>query len=312
MNLKKRWYLILSKPDSAGSYCFSVNSAVFSVGAILLVAFVIFITTLSFYNIKNQTERTHLENYRRENELLKENITRIYTEIDSIVNKLNQMEEWENQLRLEKNLEIIDQDLRKMGTGGMPLLNEIYFQFDKDTNVDFHTIDNFVNQLRLRVNYSYLSRQDLSENLAIQSDIYRYTPSIYPTYGRISTPFGWRTHPITRARDFHNGIDISNATGTPIYVTADGRVTEVSYNRFIGNYIVVRHGYGYATKYGHLNKSLVKVGDEVRKGEIIAEMGNSGRSTGPHLHYEVTRYNRLINPYHTLNKMAEDINIAQN
>jgi len=159
--------------------------------------------------------------------------------------------------------------------------------------------------------YAFELRKDLIDNLSLQMEMYRYTPSIYPTFGRITTAYGWRTHPITRQRDFHSGIDIANRKGSPIYASANGTVKEIGSNRYYGRYVIITHKFGYETMYAHLDKALVKKGEVVIKGEIIAEMGNTGRSTGTHLHYEVRRYGRNLNPYHHLNKLEEDIIVTQ-
>ncbi|MDD3283240.1 MAG: M23 family metallopeptidase [Candidatus Cloacimonetes bacterium] len=132
----------------------------------------------------------------------------------------------------------------------------------------------------------------------IEGDI----PSIYPTFGRISDHYGTRIHPITKNMEFHYGIDFANETGTPIYASAAGIVLHASYLSGYGKRIVLDHGNGYQSVYAHLYSSKVKKGDVVKKGQIIALMGNSGLSTGPHLHYEVHYHDRKMNPANYLNR----------
>ena len=122
------------------------------------------------------------------------------------------------------------------------------------------------------------------------------TPSIWPTRGRVSSEFGPRRSPFTGRQEFHDGIDIAAPRGTPIYGTADGRVIRSTYQRGIGNVIVIDHGYSYQTLYGHLSGFAVSVGDEVLKGQLIGYVGNTGMSTGPHLHYTVFVNNVATNP----------------
>ena len=107
-----------------------------------------------------------------------------------------------------------------------------------------------------------------------------------------------------------NLVDIANAINSPVYATADGVIKQVSSNKYYGRYIVVTHKFGYETMYAHLNRVNAKKGDEVKRGDIIAFMGSTGRSTGSHLHYEVRRYRKTLNPYNYLNKMEEDIIIT--
>jgi len=128
-------------------------------------------------------------------------------------------------------------------------------------------------------------------------------PSIYPTFGRISDAWGTRIHPITNSLEFHYGIDIANEMGTPVYATAAGTVVYADYDDGYGKRILVDHGNGYRSMYAHLYTSRVKAGETVTKGQIIALMGNSGLSTGPHLHYEVHLNERKVNPANYLNRV---------
>lgn len=130
-------------------------------------------------------------------------------------------------------------------------------------------------------------------------------PGIYPSFGRISDTWGSRIHPITKHLDFHYGIDISNTTGTPVYATAAGVVKKAAYVKGYGRRIVIEHGNGYESLYAHLYSYRVQKGDKVSKGQIIALMGNSGLSTGPHLHYEVHYNQRTLNPAKFLNRTEQ-------
>lgn len=131
-------------------------------------------------------------------------------------------------------------------------------------------------------------------------------PSIYPTFGVISSGFGLRIHPIYDDLMFHEGIDIANAIGTPIYATADGVVRKIDFDNGYGKRIFISHQDGYETQYGHLYSYQVREGDVVCKGQIIALMGNSGLSTGPHLHYAVLKDGDKINPSPYLNRIDTD------
>lgn len=119
------------------------------------------------------------------------------------------------------------------------------------------------------------------------------TPSAYKL---ISDSFGWRTHPITKKRAFHDGMDFSCQLGTPVHATADGVVTMADWDGGYGLKVEIDHGYGFKTVYAHLSKALVSRGDVVAKGDDIALSGNTGGSTGAHLHYEVHFMNNKLNP----------------
>lgn len=145
-------------------------------------------------------------------------------------------------------------------------------------------------------------------NLSINS---QGKPSIYPTFGRISDGWGMRIHPIFRRLAFHNGIDFANEIGTPIYATAPGIVTFAGYDNEYGNLIKLSHENSYETRYGHLYNFQVRKGDQVKRGQIIGLMGNSGRSTGPHLHYEVVINGNRVNPSGYLNRLDENIYVRR-
>lgn len=125
-------------------------------------------------------------------------------------------------------------------------------------------------------------------------------PNMWPVKGKISSPFGYRYHPILKRRHFHQGIDISNKLGTKVAAAGSGIVTYAGWNGGYGKVIIISHGYGYKSVYGHNNKILVKVGDRVKKGQEIAKLGNTGRSTGPHLHFEIRYNDEPIDPLKVL------------
>jgi len=126
------------------------------------------------------------------------------------------------------------------------------------------------------------------------------TPSIWPVAGWLSSTFGDRPDPFDGDQNFHPGIDISADRGTPVYATADGTVESASYSGNYGNLIVIGHGFGIATRYGHLSRYAVRSGQIVKRGDLIGYVGSTGRSTSAHLHYEVTLNGRLINPLRLL------------
>ncbi len=138
--------------------------------------------------------------------------------------------------------------------------------------------------------------EQLKENVLEHKRELASTPSIWPTRGRVSSEFGPRRSPFTGRPQFHDGIDIAAPRGTPIYATADGKVTRSTYQSGLGNLIIIDHGYGYQTLYGHLSGFAVSDGDQVVKGQLIAYVGNTGVSTGPHLHYTVFVNGVAANP----------------
>lgn len=128
------------------------------------------------------------------------------------------------------------------------------------------------------------------------------TPSIWPVTGWLSSSFGTRKDPFSHANDFHPGLDISADYGQPVLATGDATVASAGMNGAYGNMVVLDHGFGIVTKYGHLSRIAVTEGDEVKRGDLIGYVGSTGRSTGAHLHYEVWMNGRLSNPMHLLGR----------
>jgi murein DD-endopeptidase MepM/ murein hydrolase activator NlpD len=126
------------------------------------------------------------------------------------------------------------------------------------------------------------------------------TPSIWPAHGWLTGVFGGRPDPFTGEPDVHMGIDIATDKGNPVYATADGNVTSAAPAGEYGNLIVLTHGFGLATRYGHLSRFNVHAGERVKRGDIIGFVGSTGRSTGAHLHYEILANGKQINPLQLL------------
>ncbi len=144
------------------------------------------------------------------------------------------------------------------------------------------------------------SFQEISWYISNQRSLSHATPSLWPTEGQLTSLFGYRFDPMGgvdgEQGEYHQGIDIANSPDTLISATADGTVRHAGWSQGYGRMILIDHGYGITTLYGHTSKSLVKTGDRVARGQVIAYMGTTGRSTGAHLHYEVWRHGRPVNP----------------
>ena len=156
------------------------------------------------------------------------------------------------------------------------------------------------------------SFDELQKLAETNKDRIRHIPSIQPIaqkhMRKMASGYGTRRDPIYGTRKFHEGLDFAADKGTPVYATADGKVVNASWESGYGNLVEIDHGYGYVTRYAHLSKFKVKEGQTVKRGDLIAETGNTGKSTGPHLHYEV-RYNGA--PQNPINYYFMDITPEQ-
>ncbi len=164
-------------------------------------------------------------------------------------------------------------------------------------------VDELVSQIRsdlegleMKADIQEASFTDLREGLMKRSRLLASTPSIWPVKGWITSVFGSRISPFTGLKHAHRGIDIANRVGTPVVATANGRVTKVGRDANLGRFVSISHGYGIKTVYGHLSRTFVKAGQRVKRGQKIGALGNTGRSTGSHLHYAVAVNGVFVNP----------------
>lgn len=158
-----------------------------------------------------------------------------------------------------------------------------------------------LNNLSLRTAYQVKSFDEISDMVKHKEKLLAAIPSIQPVsnknLNRIASGFGYRIDPVYKDRRAHMGLDFTAPMGTPIYATADGRVRDAGFNTGgYGNRVVINHGYGYETLYGHMVRIKARVGETVKRGEVIGYVGNSGKSTGPHCHYEVHRNGLPVDP----------------
>ena len=148
-----------------------------------------------------------------------------------------------------------------------------------------------------RVNIQEQSLEEIDERIQKNIEEFNNTPSLLPTHSyRITSSYSMRTHPVTNVRHFHDAVDLAGKIGNDIVATADGVITSTKRDRILGNNIVIQHKYGYKTVYGHLSKFYVKPGQEVKKGDVIGAMGNTGRSNGVHIHYKISQFGKSVNP----------------
>lgn len=150
--------------------------------------------------------------------------------------------------------------------------------------------------LRTQIDGAMRSVKSIKQYIAEQKDIYRATPKGWPVPGYVSSRYGYRDHPKSGRRQLHTGVDISTPLGTEVLATADGVVTFSGKTRNSGNVVVIEHGRGFSTAYAHNKENLVEVGQRVRRGETLGLAGSTGRSTGPHVHYEIWNDGRHVNP----------------
>jgi murein DD-endopeptidase MepM/ murein hydrolase activator NlpD len=219
------------------------------------------------------------------------------SEINTLKSKLVELNTFEKKIRIIANLDQNGDSDTVFGVGGsIPEDLDPNLELRKSHTSLLREMHEQVGQLNLASIHQEKGFESLYDYLDNQRNLLASTPAIRPTKGWKTSTFGYRISPFTGRREFHKGLDIASRIGTPIIAPADGIVKYVGKRGLLGRMLVIDHGHGMVTRYGHLNKYLKKKGEAVKRGDIIAEMGNSGRSTGPHLHYEVHLNGIPVNP----------------
>ena len=199
--------------------------------------------------------------------------------------------------------------VRKAGFGGTNRYEELMDMANSDLVVNTTQKMDMLNRQLYIQSKSFDEVVDLFKN---HDEMLNCIPAIQPVANKnlkyTASGYGMRIDPIYKTAKFHNGMDFSANIGTPVYATGDGVIKKAGWQSGYGKIIIVSHGFGYETWYAHLNKYNVRVGQKVVRGEVIGEVGNTGKSTGPHLHYEVHVKGKVVNPvnYYFMDLSAEE------
>ncbi|MEW6586415.1 MAG: M23 family metallopeptidase [Nitrospirota bacterium] len=161
-------------------------------------------------------------------------------------------------------------------------------------STDSGSID--VENLKQQIKITVETVSEIKDYLRLQRDIYVATPKGFPVRGDVSSHYGNRVDPMRGGNDFHSGIDLSTSPGTPVRATADGIVSFSGWSGGSGNLVVLEHGHGFSTFYAHNKENTAKVGQKVRRGDIVSYVGSTGSSTGPHVHYEIWKNGKPVDP----------------
>jgi len=225
------------------------------------------------------------------------------TEVDQLRGILNNIEQRDDNIyRAVLGAEPIDKAVRDAGIGGAERYADI-----KDKNIDQEelivSLHEKIDQLRRKLYIESKSQDEVIQLAEHKEKQLAAVPAIQPVSNKqllaLASGFGMRIHPVYKVKKMHTGIDFAASIGTPIYATADGKVMEVSIKfSGYGKMVEIDHGFGFRTRYAHMHDFAVRPGQQVRRGDLIGYVGNTGLSTAPHLHYEVLLNGNHINPVH--------------
>ncbi|HTO52021.1 MAG TPA: M23 family metallopeptidase [Myxococcota bacterium] len=260
------------------------------------VGFAVCLLALSIDYVRVRSNLYELDRLRQETSEQRAQIQEYAQKMEAISTKLSRIDGFERKLRIITNLDPAD-PLPLPGIGGAD--GELLSADDvswMSRSKRHEVMNQGFETLTAAMDTQDGSLQGLIHHLEDQSARLVHTPSITPTRGWITSTWGYRQDPYTGERAFHKGLDIAGRMGTPIVAAADGEVIYAMQKKSLGYAVKIRHGYGVETVYGHMQSTLVKAGDTVKRGQQIGLMGSSGRSTGPHCHYAVLVNGKGVNP----------------
>jgi len=283
----------LSKITVLCSFLILISSILFSSGY--------FRTSKELIAANHQINKLQLENENQKYEIAE--LKSYSIKVDEKLADLNKVQ---NQV-----LSMVGLDTN-VATSNSSEVNEILFSYSSASNAVSRSsqstifssqgYEEEINSLTELIDNQKENTENLIADIEKQLEYLDALPNLLPNDGRISSPFGYRISPTGRNREFHSGVDISNKSGSDILAAGSGVVTYAGYNGSFGRVVMISHGYGYTSLYAHNSKNLVSVGDQIQAGQVIAKVGSTGRSTGPHVHFEVRLDNTPINPLELLEK----------
>jgi murein DD-endopeptidase MepM/ murein hydrolase activator NlpD len=297
--MRKRSQLIYINPSNSKIKKIQVSKTKLIISFISFLILMIFSLKLSSDLMLKLNYNSTISKLKQENLTVLQQLKAMAERINSIRNQMNQIESLDDELRATLDLNLMNPDVREVGVGGSD--NAQFSAMDIDNpEVGSSLSSNHLNLARLEreIKLELESYQTLLYTAQRKKDSLRYLPILKPVPkdSRETDGFRKRRHPIIGRYLMHYGQDFGAKRGTPIFAPADGRVTFVGKNGAYGLFVTIDHKYGYHTNYGHLQTAFVKYGDVVKRGDKIGEVGNSGRSTAPHLHYEVYYQGKPVDP----------------
>jgi murein DD-endopeptidase MepM/ murein hydrolase activator NlpD len=297
---ERKWTLLLLGDDPQGirQLTLSPRAVALLTGGVAVLSLVLI--ALAGFLLLSGGAHLRAQEMARENAILTRELSRFQERVVGLEEVLDQLSEQDSQIRILAGLDAVDQEVQQAGIGGPGLTTpdaHPLWQFDSAMGKGAFAVEYDLGALERRARVLSASLSEARDSLSSHRDLLEATPSILPVAGMLTSRFTTsRIHPISHRALPHEGVDISAPAGTPILASAKGTVVHAGWLAGLGYTVEIDHGYGYLTRYGHASKLLVRRGQRVDRGEVIAHVGSTGISTSPHLHYEVRIGGRAVNP----------------
>ena len=286
--ISNRKYILHSESDNLVNQWHFSNAKILALVSVTLIILSSFLLIGADYVSKVLYDK-RLKEFKANYSSVVSNIDKIQSRLKELDQQILDIEEKDKAVRTYAGMPQVDKDIRKLGIGGVRLKKpNVLDNLAPAVSKEISQLHLDIEKLSRQVNFELVSYEKIYDRVKGDIDRIRHIPSIRPVSGGfLNSSFGYRQDPIDDIRRFHQGQDITVPTGTPIFAPADGVVKRAYYIGGFGNHIKLKHTSGYSTTYAHLSKIFVRHGQKIKRGDIIGETGNTGRSTAPHLHYEV-------------------------
>jgi murein DD-endopeptidase MepM/ murein hydrolase activator NlpD len=266
--------------------------AVLSLGTVLCGSWVV------IRSARNEDRyQAEIEQLREENQAQAFHIQKFTDRLGHLSVQMERLQNFHAKLKVLANLDLQEPQDPAMAAGGpQPDARDINMQLEEGLKRQIQRVHWEMEELQMLAEIQERNAYKVERFFDSQRSLLASTPAIWPVRGWVTSSFGQRISPFTGMLQMHEGIDIAARVGTPVKAAADGVVIYSGWKSEFGKFVTVDHGYGYRTRYGHLSRLYVTTGQKVKRGEALGAVGSTGRSTGPHLHYEVKVRGLPVNP----------------
>ncbi len=295
--LKESYTIMVIPSPTSKTYRFHITKKALkgylgATGVIVVLVSIFFIQYVSMIQ-----DRGELKNLRKETKTQKVQIQSFASNISDLKKQMVRLRDLDSKLRVITDIGPPPPSNQLGGLGGPEEDGlEGALVGRKIEEEDLVKMGDDLRRLKSEASFQEISFEELTEAMKDRRSLWASTPSIWPTRGWLTSGFGQRISPFTGSVSMHNGIDVASRRDTPVVATAAGTVSYDGFDSGLGKVVKINHGYGMQTLFGHMAKVNVRVGQKVKRGDVIGLVGNTGLSTGPHVHYEIYVNNVPVNP----------------
>lgn len=301
MALQKRYRLSLTTSEARGERQIEIglpHVCLLMVAAVLLSGAILWGSWIALHSVGNENRyQAEIEYLQEQNQAQAFHIQQFTDRLGHLTGQMERLQNFYAKLKILANLDLQEPQDPSMAAGGpQPDAREINMYLEESLKQQIQRVHWEMEELQMLAEIQERNAYKVERFFDSQRSLLTSTPTIWPVRGWITSSFGQRISPFTGMLQMHEGLDIAARPGTPVKASAEGVVIYSGWKSDFGKLVTIDHGYGYRTRYAHMSNIYVKNGQRVRRGDTIGSVGNTGRSTGPHLHYEVKVRGLPVNP----------------